>query len=253
MEKDLETSSEIKSKITSIEPEFKASQILSQAWDLIKGQKLRLWLAMSLYCFLYMVVYFLFNLIPQKLLKLGLSTSSVDKTSANFILIILSISGFLVYFWLSGLLSEGTKIIQIKYAQTKNFEIKDMFSCFSKALSILLLSLISLFLTIIGFLLLIFPGLYLLLCYNFAISLHFRKKLSIWDALETARIQVTKKWFSVLSVNLISFLLVILGVFTLGIAWIWIIPLAWIAHGVLYTKLFEPENDFKQGDQTLSS
>jgi hypothetical protein len=247
MENNLESSSEIKSKITSFDPDISTSQIFSKAWDLIKGQKSRMWLVIFLYLFLYLVIFFLFNFVPQKLLKpSGLDTSNI---AVNLPLIISSTLGTIVYWSLTVLLSEGIKIITIKAAQTKSFEMKDLFSCFPKALNVLLISLVSSVLIIIGFLLFIFPGIYLAIGYTFAVSLHIRKKLSIWDALETSRIQVTKHWFSVFFVTFFSILLNILGIFTLFIAWIWTVPIAWLTLGVLYTKLFEPEHDFKPTDQ----
>ena len=91
---------------------------------------------------------------------------------------------------------------------------------------------------IIGFLLLILPGIYLMVAYSMAMPLVVEKNMSPWQALETSRKAISKRWFSYLFLGILFSIIAGLSVLTLGLAFIWTVPLMMIAYGVLYRNMF---------------
>ena len=93
-------------------------------------------------------------------------------------------------------------------------------------------------LIVIGFFLLVIPGIYLSIAYSMAMLLVIDKKMSPWQALETSRKAVTKKWFSFFGLYLCIGLILVVSAIPLLIGWIWTIPLAIISTGMVYRNLF---------------
>jgi hypothetical protein len=103
----------------------------------------------------------------------------------------------------------------------------------------LLLTLVLMYVMIIlGYLLLVLPGIYLSVAYCLAIFLVVDKRLSPWQALEASRKAVTHRWFAVFGLFLLIGLLSVLGAIPLFIGLIWIVPLGLIAWGILYRNIF---------------
>ena len=90
----------------------------------------------------------------------------------------------------------------------------------------------------LGFVLLVLPGIYLSVAYLLAIPLVVDKGLSPWQALEASRKAITHRWFSVFGFLLLMGLISIIGTLCLLIGLIWIIPLYMIAMGILYRNIF---------------
>jgi uncharacterized membrane protein len=103
----------------------------------------------------------------------------------------------------------------------------------------LLLTVVLMYLMILlGFLLLILPGLYLSIAYCLALPLVVDKKLSPWQALEASRKAISKRWFSVLGLFLVLCFLFFISAIPLFIGLIWTMPLGMIATGILYRNIF---------------
>ena len=80
--------------------------------------------------------------------------------------------------------------------------------------------------TVIGFALLILPGIYLAVAYLFAQPLVIDKGADFWQAMETSRKLITKKWFSFFGLLLVLFLLNLAGAILLGVGLLVTIPLS---------------------------
>jgi len=94
--------------------------------------------------------------------------------------------------------------------------------------------------TLIGFLLLILPGIYLSIAYVFTLPLIVDKEMDIWDAMETSRKAVTKHWFKVFGLFILLSLIMALGALALGIGLIWAVPLLFVTlYGLLYPLIFD--------------
>ena len=102
-----------------------------------------------------------------------------------------------------------------------------------------ILLLLQYLLTILGFMLLVLPGIYLALAYSLAIPLKVKHDLGTWEALETSRTVLSKCWFQLLGLYFLMGLATVLGgVFTLGIGFVWLIPWFMLTLGVMYNKIF---------------
>lgn len=93
----------------------------------------------------------------------------------------------------------------------------------------------------IGYVLLIIPGIYLSVAYCLALPLLVDKNLGIWQALETSRKAVSKRWFAVFGLLLILTIANAATALTLFIGMIWTIPWSVIAIGILYRNMFGVE------------
>ena len=106
------------------------------------------------------------------------------------------------------------------------FDFSDFFRGFNKFLQIFLAYLIGAILIVIGFWLLIIPGIYLAVAYGFSFLFVIEKKLSFWSALEASRKLITKKWFSFVGLGIMLSLLNLAGFLLLGIGLLITIPLS---------------------------
>ena len=94
---------------------------------------------------------------------------------------------------------------------------------------------------LIGFVLLIIPGIYLMIAYFMAMPLVVEKGLSPWQALEVSRKTITHRWFSVFFFSIVMTLILIISMIPLGIGVIWTAPMMMIAYGIMYRNMFGVE------------
>ncbi len=113
-----------------------------------------------------------------------------------------------------------------------------VFDYFAHIVPIFLLGLLQGLLIGVGLLLFILPGVYLAVAYIFAMPLMVDRGLGVWEALEVSRQVISKVWFSMFFFVLACGLIILLGAITLGIGWIWLIPLVSMATAVIYYDVF---------------
>jgi hypothetical protein len=123
-------------------------------------------------------------------------------------------------------LAAGYYFVAFQVARRRSAEFNDFFQGFNRFLPIFLTSLISGLLTVIGFALLVLPGIYLAVAYLFAQPLVIDKSADFWQAMETSRKLITKKWFSFFVLLLAIFFLNLGGALLLGIGLLVTIPLS---------------------------
>lgn len=126
---------------------------------------------------------------------------------------------------ISPVLSAGFYIVAFKLAKRQLVSFGDFFRGFNNFLQIFLVNLVAGLLIVLGFVLLIIPGIYLLIAYFFSTCLVIEKRFDFWPALETSRKLVTKRWFSFLGFGLLLFLLNLAGAFLFIIGLFVTIPL----------------------------
>ena len=102
---------------------------------------------------------------------------------------------------------------------------------------LMLATLVSL-ITLMGFALLILPGIYFALSYSFAPYLLMAKKMGIWESMETSRKAVTKNFWRFFGLSLILAIVNIVGALLLLIPLFWLIPISVIAFGEVYNHTF---------------
>ncbi len=117
-----------------------------------------------------------------------------------------------------------------------------IFGWYEQTLKLLLVTILSHLMILLGLLLLVLPGIYLLVCYQIAAPLAVDKELGPWAAMERSRQIVGRCWFRVFALDLFFAAIVFLSVCLAGIPLVWAIPAIMISWGVLYERLVGVED-----------
>lgn len=137
----------------------------------------------------------------------------------------------------------GIIMLAINYSRGENVEFKSIFNYYHLTGKLSLAALLIYIMTIIGFVLLILPGIYLSIAYVFALPLIADKGMNVWEAMELSRKAVTKHWFKVFALFFLLSLIMTLGALALGIGLIWAVPLLFVTlYGLLYPLIFDGVN-----------
>lgn len=202
-----------------INPNWDIGDVFREAWQLTSGFKATLWGALLIYIAITIVVTLPFEF--------------MGKDSLIMMAISQIVVGLVTYPLYAGITLLGIK--RSVGAATNAFMI---FDYYSKIIPIFLLYVAIIILIMIGFVLLIIPGIYLAVAYSLAIPLLVEKNMGIWEALETSRKTIHKCWFKVFGLYLIVMVLLLLAAIPLGIGLIWAVPLTNLVVGVVYRNLF---------------
>jgi uncharacterized membrane protein len=217
------------SRISETQPtsQFTISGVFQDAWARTKGAKGKLWLALAAYIGFYIVISIL----------VGLFLPSEEYVIENKIWWVFAVEQ-VIFTAVTMPVTAGLYMLGIRRAAGLGMPVLSIFRYFNKIIPLFITALLQLILVLVGFLLLVIPGIYLTIAYFFAIPLVVEKDLSPWAALETSRKAITKCWFRTFGFVLVSALAILVGMIPLGIGLIWTLPLAMIAYGVLYRVLF---------------
>ncbi|TVQ13409.1 MAG: hypothetical protein EA368_02265 [Leptolyngbya sp. DLM2.Bin27] len=132
----------------------------------------------------------------------------------------------LAYNVIAPALAAGYYFVAFQLARGRTAVFGDFFLGFNRFLPIFLTALVSTILIALGFLLLVLPGIYLAVAYLFAQPLVIDKGADFWQAMETSRKLITKKWFSFFVLMLALFLLNFVGLILLGVGLLVTLPLS---------------------------
>jgi len=134
----------------------------------------------------------------------------------------------------------GVMMMAVKHTRGESIEVKSMFEYYHMTGILSLAGLLVYIMTLLGFVLLIIPGIYLSVAYVFTLPLVADKGLGAWDAMELSRKAVNKQWFKIAGVMGMLSIIFLLGILTLGIGLIWAIPLFFVTlYGLLYPSIFD--------------
>lgn len=200
--------------------EVKIGEYFSRGWAIFK-QKAVLFI---LYTLLLAVILGLLAQLPS---PVGMRSSGEDAVGGGNIIANILLPIFLA----------GYYFVAFQIARNRPIEFSDFFKGFGKFLPIFLTSLVSGLLTGLGFLLLVLPGIYLAVAYAFSQPFVIDKNLGFWDAMETSRKLITKKWFSFLGLLLALFLLNLAGTLLIGIGLLVTIPLTYCIIAAAYEDI----------------
>lgn len=189
--------------------EVKTSAYFSRGWDIFK-QKAVPFILFTLLLFIIQVV---ISALP---FPLGSSSDEpVPGGILNF--------GFNV---IAPALTAGYYVVAFQLARGRDADFGDFFQGFNKFLPIFLTALVAGLLTALGFVLLLLPGVYLAVAYLFAQPLVIDKSADFWQAMETSRQLITKKWFAFFGLMLLIFFLNLGGAILLGVGLLVTVPLS---------------------------
>jgi uncharacterized membrane protein len=198
-----------------LKPDWTIGEVLSEAWKLKDGFKGTYWGAL--------VIFIVINLILAGVFQLIGNDTNLMKTIAQ------AVTAFLTYPLFVGLL-----MLAIKRSAGVPTSASMVLDYYPKTVPIFLTYLLMMVMIVIGFVLLVFPGIYLAVAYMLALPLLVDKKLGIWEALETSRKAITPCWFRVFGLSLIISVILAISAIPLGIGLIWTLPFAGLAMGIVY-------------------
>jgi uncharacterized membrane protein len=204
-------------------------ETLGEAWRGLKGYKLKCHIALALYFLVFLGAGLLFGVLVAILAATGADESVVGILSIVFQLVITVVAlpmGFAVM------------IMAMRHAHNKSVSAGEIFKHFGSMGGLVVAYLIQFIFIMIGMVLLVVPGIYLIFAYMFAMPLVVEKRMGAWQALETSRKAVTKVWFRFFGLIMLISLINMLGILTLGIAWIWTIPWSVLTIAMVYEKIF---------------
>ena len=134
----------------------------------------------------------------------------------------------------------GIIMLAINYSRDEPIEFKSIFNYYHMTGKLALAAILIYIMTIIGFILLVLPGIYLSIAYIFTLPLIADKGMDVWEAMELSRKTVTKHWFKVFGLMFILTVLMGLGALAFGIGLIWAVPLMFVTlYGLLYPLIFD--------------
>jgi hypothetical protein len=120
--------------------------------------------------------------------------------------------GIVVSLTLGGVFAGGLQFFFLKKFRGQEAGIVDAFAGFNLAFGPLVVaSLLVVLITATGFVLLILPGIYLAVAYQFTYLLVLDKKLDFWTAMEVSRRVVTAQWWRMFGLVLLSIPFGLLG------------------------------------------
>lgn len=137
------------------------------------------------------------------------------------------------------LLMAGLFKYYLKLIRGEQAMIGDAFAGFSSAAGqLILLGLVSGFLTTLGYLVCVIPGIYVSVCWMFALPLVIDRNLMFWDAMELSRKMVSKHWFIVFALLLVVGLLAACGALACCVGVFVTMPIATVAIMYAYEDIF---------------
>lgn len=215
--------------------QFSIKEICSEAWTLVKGAKLSFLIATIVYFVVYFVIAFAVNMI---LAAVGFSMPSMFAAEAGLGSGIGQlIQGILVTLLVTPL-GVGLFMLGIRRSVGKSLPTGELFAHYGKMVPLFVVTVLVYLFMLIGFLLLILPGIYLAIGYSMALPLVVDQGLSPTQAMKTSRKTIHKKWFAYFGLILVMMLAMIIGFLALGIGLFWAGPFCLIAYGIAYRNMF---------------
>jgi hypothetical protein len=203
--------------------DFDIGNVMSEAWGLTRGMKASFWgAALIVYAILFAIMFaggFAGGLVLGK----GMAAQIVMNILIGAVTPVLLI---------------GIIMMGLRRAAGLPVDFSTAFSRFDRAAPAFVAGLLTTLLMYLGLLLLVIPGIYLALAYCMTTALIGDRNLPAWEAMETSRKAVTKRWFKFFGLFFVVAILVGLSALPLGIGLIWTAPWAINVIGVVYRRTF---------------
>lgn len=200
--------------------DFTIGEILSEAWERIDGYKMPYAIITSVYFLIYFGVVILIGVLFRE------NASRAEG--------LIQLSGLFMLPMGASLTMMGLSI-----ATARPITVKQLFAYYNnKFFPLIGLQIVMTMAVVLGFVLLIIPGIYLSVALVFAIPLMLEKNLSIVDAFEASRKAVTHHWFKVLGLWLVMGVIFVISALPFGLGLFWTMPMMMAVVGVLYRRMF---------------
>jgi len=205
--------------------DFTIGAILSEAWQKTSGVKGPLWGAGFMAFFAIAVLAIVMALVVR---MLDLETAGVTLGAAMQVTITVAMYPFMA----------GLMMIAIRRSVELPTNWKMAFAYFSYLLPVVAASLMTTVLSFIGFLFLMFPGIYLIVGYMLTIPLIVDRGMGPWQAMEASRQAIHKHWFKVFGLYFVMVLIYLVSLIPLGLGLIWSLPMFFMVSAILYREIF---------------
>jgi hypothetical protein len=205
--------------------DFRVGEVMDEAWTLVKGMKASFWGAAVVIGIIYLIVDTVGSVVLAMIV--GENPNTLVKSVHSAIVGVVMTP-----------LTMGLEMMCVRRALGAPISFSTAFSYFSRSGPAILGALLVVFLTYLGFALLIIPGIYLGIGYQLSTQLICDQELPAWRAMETSRRAIHHKWWSVLGLMLVVGLLTAISALLLLIPLIWTLPWAMMTSGVLYRRIF---------------
>jgi len=140
---------------------------------------------------------------------------------------------------INGPLLGGLSVYYLRKVRGLPVSVEILFSGFTRRFVQLFLAyLVTTLLTVLGFLCLILPGIYLYVAWIFTITLVIDQRLDFWPAMNLSRKIVNKHWWKIFALVVLVFLLTLSGLLGLIVGIFFTSPIAWLAATFAYEDIF---------------
>ncbi|MCI5058996.1 MAG: hypothetical protein MRY83_22975 [Flavobacteriales bacterium] len=173
----------------------------------------------------------------------------------NVVLGLIPFVGSLASIVLNAPLGIGFAIVTSKILNDEPYTFNDFFKGFDYVGQLFLGGLVSGIFVIIGCFLLLIPGIYLGIAYSWVSIIIVFAGYEFWDAMETSRKVITKKWFWFLLFMFVFGLINVAGALVCGLGLLITMPLTSIAMFVLFNDIVHGgvSSDLPTKDHEFSS
>ena len=212
--------------------EVNVLETMGEAWRGMKGFKLKCHIASVIWFVVYIIAALVTVPVTYALVAVGATPDAAAIIAWLVQIVAISVTMPMMI---------GITVMGIRHASGKSVSAGTVFNYFHRAPAAILWYIVMSVMIMLGYLLLILPGIYLSFAYMFSLPLLVEKNMGVWQALETSRKAVTRFWFRATGFLLLIMLLITLGMIPLGIPLIWILPWVTLAYALVYFKLFGAE------------
>ena len=215
--------------------DFTIGEIFGEAWERTSGAKGTFLLAWLFYIIAAIAVNVVFAFVapdPELLMQQGrMSEGMIWAIIPSLITIPI------LYPILAGIILMG-----VQRSVDADTNATSVFNHYGKVIPLTILTIVMSILIMLGFMLLVLPGLYLAVAYMMAMTLMIDRDMGVWESMEASRKAISKHWFKVFFLYLLLWLLMMVASLPFLIGLIWVLPLASIMHGVMYKYMFGVES-----------
>jgi len=209
---------------------FEIIGAIKEAWANLKGIKTNVLLGLIIYMAVTMVIGGVLGFLSAQMQTAGQGTLIGMQIITQILIMLVGMP-----------MVAGIFMIAIKHSVSAPTRVGEIFRHYDKAFRILWLYILMYIMMILGFVLLVLPGIYLMVAYTMALPLLIEKNMSVWQAMETSRKAISKKWFTMLGFWIVNMFVIMLGFLALMIGVIWALPLVVLAYAIVYRNMFGVE------------
>ncbi len=217
--------------------EFSIRKIMQEAWAKSRGGNIQLGAGLLLGVIFLVAIALCSKLIIGALFPIYLKAFAPPHLGVQQLVVVGLISRCIQMFFGSPIIA-GVFMLGVKRATGAPVKILAIFDYAPKTLKLFGTSLLMALLVLLGFCLLILPGIYLLVAYSLALPLVADKNLSPWQALEVSRKTISHHWFGFAGLYFLMAVVVLISAIPAGIGLLWTLPMSLICLGVIYRNAF---------------